>query len=125
MDGRFLENIPIIRVAEVVLTAAEARARNNDDGGAQTMINMLRTNRGLAATALTGQALIDLIMNERRVELAFEGHRFFDLKRNAMDIVKPVDLLTNDVPYEDFRILANIPSGEVTFNELLQQNPNY
>lgn len=123
--GGFLENIPIIRVAEVVLIAAEARARNNDDAGAQTMINMLRTNRGLPATTETDQALIDLIMNERRVELAFEGHRFFDLKRNGMDIIKPVELLTNNVPYTDFRILANIPNAETTFNAQLQQNPNY
>lgn len=125
--GDFRENIPVIRVSEVALILAEARARKAapDEAGARTILNQLRSNRGLGNTALSGQALIDLIMNERRVELAFEGHRFFDLKRNEMDITKPASLGVNDVPYTDYRILGNIPNGEVIYNELLDQNPNY
>jgi hypothetical protein len=123
--GNFLENIPIIRRAEMLLIAAEAAARGGDDPGAQGFINTLRTNRGLAATALTGAALQALILNERRVELAFEGHRFFDLKRLGMDIIKPASLAVTNVPYTDYRILANIPNAEITFNEQLEQNPNY
>lgn len=123
--GNFLENIPLIRRSEMLLIVAEANARDNNTAPAQTAISTLRTNRGLTATALTGQALIDLIMNERRVELAFEGHRFFDLKRNGMNIIKPASLGVSDVPYTDYRILANIPNAETTYNELLQQNPNY
>ena len=123
--GNFLENIPLIRISEVVLIAAEARARSGDEPGARTALNSLRTNRGLAATAEIGQALLDLILNERRVELAFEGHRFFDLKRLGKDIVKPVSLAVTDVPYTDFRILGNIPNAEITYNSSLQQNPEY
>lgn len=123
--GNFLENIPLLRVSEMALIAAESRARTSDETGARTILNSLRTNRGLTATAATGQALLDLILNERRVELAFEGHRFFDLKRLGIDIVKPASLGISDVPYTDFRILANIPNAEITYNELLEQNPNY
>lgn len=123
--GTFLENLPLLRLSEAYLIAAEANAELNNDGAAQTAINTLRTNRGLAATALTGTALKDLIFNERRVELCFEGHRFFDLKRKGKDIVKPASLAINNIPYTDYRILGNIPNGEITYNNLLVQNPNY
>jgi hypothetical protein len=123
--GSFLENIPVIRRSELYLIQAEARARTNDDAGAQTAINTLRTARGLAATTATGSTLIDLIMNERRVEFAFEGHRFFDLKRLGLDIPKTVASGVNTLPYSDFRILQQIPPAEVVLNANLEQNPGY
>ncbi len=123
--GTFLENIPMIRISEVFLIAAEARANSSNEPGALTVLNTLRAARGLGASAATGQALLDLIQNERRVELAFEGHRFFDLKRLGKDITKPASLGINNVPYTDYRILGNIPNAEITYNELLVQNPNY
>ena len=124
-SGDYRENIPVIRVSEVILIAAEARANNSDDAGAQTILNTLRTNRGLAATTNTGQALKDLILNERRVELCFEGHRWFDLKRLGLAIPKPASLGVNPVQYTDFRILAPLPSDQVKLNSKLKQNPNY
>jgi hypothetical protein len=123
--GNFLENIPMIRLSEVYLIAAEARANSSDEAGALTVLNTLRAARGLAASDASGQTLLDLILNERRVEFAFEGHRFFDLKRLGKDIVKPASLGINNVPYSDYRILGNIPNAEITYNELLVQNPNY
>lgn len=121
----FVENIPVIRRSEMYLIQAESRARLNDDGGAQTAINALRTNRGLAATNAVGSALIDIIMNERRVELAFEGHRFYDLKRLGLDIPKPVASNTAALPAGDFRMLQQIPPDQRTLNPLLDQNPGY
>jgi hypothetical protein len=123
--GTFLENVPIIRISEVVLIAAEARARSGDEPGARTALNSLRAKRGLGDIADSGQALLDIILNEKRVELCFEGHRFFDLKRLGLPIEKPVSLGVTDVPANDYRILANIPNGEITYNSLLEQNPNY
>jgi starch-binding outer membrane protein, SusD/RagB family len=123
--GDFRENIPVIRVSELYLIAAEARANNSDDPGAQTMVNALRAQRGLAATALTGQALKDLILNENRVEFSFEGHRWFDLKRLGMDFPKPAALGVSTLPYDDYRVLGPLPSAEVILNPLLVQNPNY
>ena len=108
------------------LIQAESRARSSNDAGAQTAINTIRTNRGLAATALTGQALIDLIMNERRVELAFEGHRFFDLKRLGLPITKNAASNTPTVAANDFRILQQIPVDQITLSRgVLKQNPGY
>jgi hypothetical protein len=123
--GSFLENVPVIRRSELYLIQAEARARNNNDAGAQTAVNTIRTNRGLAATTLTGTALVNLIMNERRVEFAFEGHRFFDLKRLGQDIPKTVASGVTTLPYTNFRILQQIPPDQVVLNSLLDQNPGY
>lgn len=123
--GNFLENIPIIRRSDILLVAAEGKARSGNEPGALINLNTLRTNRGLAVSAAAGQALLDLILNERRVELAFEGHRWFDLKRLGLEITKPAIVGTPNVPYSDFRILQQIPQAEVLLNSNLQQNPGY
>jgi hypothetical protein len=123
--GGGVENLPVLRKAEMYLIQAEARARQNNDAGAQSAINILRTNRGLPETVLTGLGLIDLIINERRVELAFEGHRWFDLKRNGLNIPKSVTSGVSTLPYTDFRILQQIPNDQVLLNPNLVQNPGY
>jgi hypothetical protein len=63
-------------------------------------------------------------MQERRRELMFEGHRWFDLKRNGMTIPKP-EGNRPDITPDNFKILSPIPQGEVFLNELLEQNPGY
>jgi len=124
--GAFLENIPVIRRSEMYLIQAESRARQTtNDAGAQTAVNSIRTNRGLAATTSTGSALINLIMNERRVEFAFEGHRFFDLKRLGLDIPKPVAAGVPTLPSSDFRMLQQFPNDQVLLNPSMAQNPGY
>lgn len=123
--GSFVENIPVIRRSEMYLIQAEARARQNNDAGAQTAVNTIRTNRGLAATSLTGSALIALILNERRVEFAHEGHRFYDLKRLGLDVPKPVASGVGTLPYTDFRMLQQIPNDQIVLNPKLKQNPGY
>ena len=123
--GDYRENIPIIRYSEVLLIRAEAYARSGNDANAQTDINALRAERGLAATAASGAALIDLIMNERRVELAYEGHRFWDLKRNGMDIPKPASVGGTPLSYTDFRVLSRVNFDYIAVNPNIEQNPNY
>lgn len=124
--GNGVENIPVIRKAELYLIQAESRARQGgNDAGAQTALNTLRASRGLPNTNLTGSALIDLIMNERRVELAFEGHRWFDLKRNGMNIPKPASSGVSTLQYTNFLMLQQIPIAEVLLNPNLEQNPGY
>lgn len=124
-QGDFRENIPIIRYAEVLLIAAEGYARSNDDTNAQNRINELRVARGLLETDLTGEDLLDLIMKERRVELALEGHRWFDLKRLGMNIPKSAAANVPNLSYSDFRILADLPQSELSLNPSLVQNPGY
>lgn len=71
-----------IRYAEVLLIDAEARAKLNDIGGSQTSLNTLRNKRGLPNTpASTPAQLMTAVEHERMVELAFEGHRYWDLRR--------------------------------------------
>ena len=77
-------NYRAIRYADVLLMAAEALNRGGiDDSKAQDYLNMVRDRAGLADVAVSGAALTDAILAERRVELAGEGHRFFDLVRTG------------------------------------------
>lgn len=118
------DNVPVIRVSEVYLNRAEAYAKSDMDDLARQDLNMIRERAGLTAapSTLTGQNLIDEILLQRRLELAFEGHRFFDLKRQGMDIIKPI----GNVRFDEFRILAPIPYTEVQRNpENLDQNFGY
>ncbi len=125
--GNFAQNLPVIRLAELHLIRAEARAEQNNIAGGLAELNALRAARGVpAATAANRQQLIDAIMLERRLELAYEGHRFYDQKRRGMDIQRPSAIGANaTVPYTDFRILAQWPTAQVNLNPLLQQNPGY
>lgn len=123
--GNYFNNIPVIRLSEVYLIRAEARAQQNKAALAQADLTTLRTNRGLAAVPATtlGADLLTLIFNERRVELNLEGHRFFDLKRRGLNISKPAGIPT--LLYTDFRVLAPLPQDQVLLNPLIKQNPGY
>ncbi|MFB6273659.1 MAG: RagB/SusD family nutrient uptake outer membrane protein [Salinibacter sp.] len=124
---RFTDRIPLIRVPELYLIQAEARAEGAS-GDPLEPLNTLRTARGLSA--ITGNpsasAIIDSVYVERRRELVYEGHRWFDLKRRGMDVPKPQpNASLNPLPYTNRRILAPLPTGEVTSNPKLTQNPGY
>lgn len=120
-----VDPVPVFRVPEMLLILAEARAAQNNTAGALEALNTLRAARGLAAlSGLSGAQIIDAVYRERRVEFAFEGHRFFDLKRRGLDIPKPQSVI-GVLPYTDFRILAPLPASEVDNNPLLDQNPGY
>lgn len=110
-----------VRYAEVVLTIAEAAAQTGDLTTATTQLNIIRTRAGLAATtATTAPALITDILLQRRLELAHEGHYWFDLRRtNTVQTALPTYTQT-------FRNLFPIPNREVTLtNGLIAQNPQY
>jgi hypothetical protein len=122
------DNIPVIRLSEVYLNRAEARAHLGNAVGAQEDLNMIR-QRGLStAPAVTaiGQALIDEIKIERRVELCFEGHRLFDLTRYKQDLIR-VDSTApvSTVAYPDNRFILPIPLVEMDVNPNMVQNPGY
>lgn len=71
---------PWFRLGEIYLNAAEAAFELNDEPIALSYINRLRERAGFPANSLTSLT-IEKIQNERRVELAFEDHRYFDMKR--------------------------------------------
>lgn len=122
--GPFDDNIPLIRLPEMYLIQAEAYAELNDLENAISTLGELQATRGITPfTSANKDEIIAEIMVERRRELNFEGHRWYDLKRRGMDIPKQEGAET--VPYSDFRILSVISSDEVDNNPDLDQNPGY
>jgi hypothetical protein len=126
----------VFRTGEMYLIRAEARAEQNKYTGvnsAESDINTLRAARITGYTNVTfasKQEAIDAIMLERFKELAFEGHRFWDLKRRGLPVVR----LASDAPTSaavtlpagNFRFLLPIPNVEIQASGgLLEQNPGY
>jgi starch-binding outer membrane protein, SusD/RagB family len=124
-----LDNVTIFRTSEVLLNRAEAYARTNQLDLAIDDVNVIRVRAGnpaLVKGSLTQQALVDAILVERRLELAFEGHRWYDLLRNKQDITKaPGGVASGIVGYNDYRILSSIPAADIDVNKSLTQNPGY
>jgi len=116
-------NIREIRYADVLLMAAEGLVRSNgSEATALSYLNQVRNRAGLQALSSSGTQLLDDIYNERRMELATEGHRFFDLIRTgkAQDVLGPqgFDISTH-------RYLP-IPQQEIDASQgVLTQNPGY
>jgi len=109
----------LIRIAELWLIRAEARAQTNDLSGAISDLNAVRTRAGLAGTTAVSQAeILTAIEAERRVEFALEPHRWFDLVRTgrAGTVLNISD---------DKRYLFPIPAPERAADPSLGQNPGY
>ena len=129
-----LDNAPVLRISEMYLIRAEVQATTGaptfDVAGAVADLVKIKSNRytdytgsamATADAALTGSALFEEIIRQRRIEFAFEGHRFFDLKRLGRDIVKsPSDLL-----FTDFKVLPPLPTRELDLNPNLVNNVGY
>ena len=116
------DNVILLRTAELFLIRAEARIRkaNPDLIGGLSDLNVVRTRAGLSNfVSLSNVAVLDAILAERRVELAHEGHRLFDLRRyNLTGSVLGVS--------EAFRNLFPIPQREVlTSGGIIAQNDKY
>ncbi|MFI0428767.1 RagB/SusD family nutrient uptake outer membrane protein [Mariniflexile sp. HMF6888] len=113
-----------LRLAEQYLIRGEARAHLGDIPGAQADINAIRNRAGLGnTTASTLEALLEAILQERRVELFTEkGHRWFDLKRmgKAKEVLEPIK-----PGWRDTDILLPIPESEILLNPNLTQNDGY
>ncbi|HVG12819.1 MAG TPA: RagB/SusD family nutrient uptake outer membrane protein [Flavisolibacter sp.] len=127
------DNIKVVRVAEMYLTIAEASYRLNDEATALTYLNSLVENRipGFTGYSSTGAALLEDIIKERRLELAFEGMRYLDLQRLNRDITR-TNLNGNypaNVPlvfaFSNHRRVLPIPLTETDANPNIVQNPNY
>ncbi len=99
-DGSPTLSSPVMfRLAEVYLNRAEAFAKKADVTSAVADLNTLLTNRLTPGempidyflyqeASITTDQIVDIVLRERRIELAFEGHRIFDLLRNGKDIVR-------------------------------------
>lgn len=132
------------RYGEILLNYAEACIELGEEDEAKIHLNMLRDRAGMPDITESGQALVDRYRNERRIELAFEQHRYFDIRRwmiapeamgrNANGIVitdplaGPVEYSRNkiqDRAWNDKMYFLPIILDEMNRNTELIQNPFY
>lgn len=73
----------LFRFADLLLIHAEASAQLGNDGPALQSLNDVRERAGASLANESGSGLLDMILDERRLELALEGHRYYDLKRTG------------------------------------------
>jgi len=119
------EHLVCIRLGELYLIRAEARARMEDIAGAMDDVNALRQRSGLGVLDSPGDAAacLDIILEERRKELFLEGpHRLFDLRRfGKLDAVigalKPT--------WQPAGVYFPIPLDELRYNRNLEQHQDY
>jgi len=115
-------NYKEIRLADVLLMAAECFNRSANDAKAQTYLNRVRARVGLAAKTSSGAALLNDIYTERRLELATEGIRFWDLIRTnrAGTVLGPLGFQTGKSEY------LPIAQSEIDLMQgNFKQNPGY
>jgi starch-binding outer membrane protein, SusD/RagB family len=155
-DGLPTLSSPVMfRLAEVYLNRAEALAKTGENADALADLNEIRTNRMIVPEGgdlndylydavrdgITGDNILDFVLKERRIELAFEGHRIFDLLRNGRDLVRNYwgfhlygynGIPTSSEPgldedgavihAGDPSMVYPIPSGEISTNKLCVPN---
>jgi len=115
------QNIPVIRLAEMYLIRAEADVRAGNTSSALDDVNLIRQRSG--ATPLTTITLAD-VLQERRLELAFEGLHIYDLKRTNATIV-PASGSTPAVTANSNLLTLPIPQHDINLNNLLVQNEGF
>ncbi len=124
------KSFPYMRFSEILLIYAEAlsEANGGPNGEAYTAINRVRKRAELAdLSGLTKDQFKDAVLNERRLELAFEGHRWFDLVRTGrlLQTVNAETSFGRDPQIKAHHILFPIPLREIGANAALVQNPGY
>jgi hypothetical protein len=124
--GKYDANIPVIRLAEMILTRAEANFRNGSSIGAAPLddINAVRERANASEwTELT----LELIYEERVRELCFEGQMLEDLRRFRKSTVAPTGSTHagQTLEWNDGRLVLPIPQREMDVNENLTQNSAY
>lgn len=138
--GQATGDYPCIRYAEILLIYAEARTQTTGfDGQVQAALNELRDRCGMpnVPTSLSKEQGLELIRNERRIELAAEGFRLDDMIRygaayckeqiNNVDITMPDGEKVITMKWDDRMLLKAIPQSAIDLNPLLKadQNPGY
>ena len=116
------EYYTVFRLAEVYLIQAEAAAHLNMQTEAVGLLNTIRARAGLEALDLVNsEAILDAVMQERRVELFAEwGHRWFDLQRTGTTTP-----LESKADWQDTDFWYPIPESERLLNPNLTQNDGY
>ncbi len=138
----------LFRLSEMYLNRAEAEANLNQTVAALNDIDVIRKNRGLSNALYNGtvpanSTLLQTVLLERRLELAFEGHRTYDVYRNKQSMnrtywgyhlpglkesdinlnVNPANYAGMIIPYTSTKTIYYLPVDEILSNKLATQNP--
>jgi hypothetical protein len=133
------------RLSEIYLNYAEAEAELGNSNLALTYVNKIRQRVGMPDISGSGAALINSIRHERRIELCFEGHRYFDIRRWGMADIGSKDALGITITPTSsantaftYKVITTqkrvwlpafyyypIPRKELQINTALKQNPGY
>ena len=125
-----------LRGADIILLKAEALAHKGDLAGAAELVNQIRKRAGLnnlsSARTSSQDAMLAAILNERRLELALEGHRLFDLIRfgKLLEVMNGINSrdanrLPQARPFVEAHRLMPIPQTALDQNANLVQNAGY
>jgi starch-binding outer membrane protein, SusD/RagB family len=109
-------NVPVIRLAEIILIRAECNVRLSTTIGAPPLddVNAIRLRSG---ASLLGAITVEDILKERKRELAFEGFWIYDIKRTQGSV--------QGIAYDDPRLVMPIPQAEIDANNKMEQNEGY
>ncbi|MGI4751713.1 MAG: RagB/SusD family nutrient uptake outer membrane protein [Janthinobacterium lividum] len=138
----------MFRLSEMYLNKAEAEAKLGQTTQALADVDMIRKNRGLQNALYNGTlpsnlTVLQAVLQERRLELAFEGHRTYDVYRNKLNMdrtywgyhlpglkesdinlsVSPTGYANMIIPYTSTKIIYYLPVDEILSNPLATQNP--
>jgi tetratricopeptide (TPR) repeat protein len=127
----------VLRLAEMFLTRAECAVHLGKPAEALNDVNLIRKRAGLNGDALFStsnmmgyNAVLDVVLDERRLEFAFESQRKFDVFRNKQTLIRnyPGTHLasgqtTQEIRYTDPRVIFFIPEKDMVVNPNLIQNP--
>lgn len=121
----------VSRLGEIYLNLAEAYAKKGATSEALSNLNIIRSRAGIPELSDTnGRDIIDVVLDERRLELVWEGHRKFDVFRNnkTMDRRYPGTHLSGsgayvEIPSTHNRVIEFIPEDQILVQPNLIQNP--
>lgn len=134
----------VFRFAEILLNYAEASIELGEESKARDALNRIRSRVNMPAITASGQQLVEEYRQERRVELAFEDHRYYDIRRWMIDDQVMQDdamgvtiydhpdgsttykkVVAQDRTYPERYSFNPIPATELRRNPKLEQNPGY
>lgn len=123
-----VDNTKVLRLSEMYMIVAEAEARMSNYGNASTYFNAIRTRAGASSITLDASNYEQAILDERRREFCFEGHRLFDMKRMHQSIVRGSECTAQDkctINYPSHLFAYPFSLNETNVNNLLVQNDGY
>ena len=129
-------NVPVIRLSETYLIAAEAAVKTGDNAKAIRYLGAIAQRANPSRTLEGVTVTLDDVMTERRKELVAEGHRMFDVIRNGGTVKRIDDTDSNlastrhfaadkEFNWDFYKIILPVPKAERDANPNVAQNPGY